>query len=49
LIAQVLRQLTIGKEYRQRLGENGGIAIKERFDRQKIVSNFLHFLEVNLC
>jgi colanic acid biosynthesis glycosyl transferase WcaI len=48
-IAQALRQMALDKELRQRLGEKGRIAVKERFDRKKIISNFLHFLEENLC
>jgi glycosyltransferase involved in cell wall biosynthesis len=48
-IAQALRQLTLDSELRQELGKKGRIAVKKRFDRQEIVSNFLHFLEKQLC
>jgi colanic acid biosynthesis glycosyl transferase WcaI len=46
-IAQALRKLTMDKELRKRLGRNGRLAVRERFDRQRIVADFLHFLEEN--
>lgn len=48
-IAQAIRKLTLDGTLRKRLGMNGRIAVKEKFDRDKILSKFLNFMEAHLC
>lgn len=47
-LASALRQLVVDLNLRRKMGENGRQAATERFDRRRIVANFLNMLEENI-
>ncbi len=44
-LARAIRELALDPGLRKRLGDNGVAAAREKFDRRRIITNFLNYLE----